>query len=133
MSTTSQIVLSIPPQAEFVSLVRLAASGVAHHCGFDIDVIEDIKVCISEVLNKAIATAYGEGTVPLTLIFDVRPGFFSVRINGNGLNGETLFASETDAFALAILNTLMDEVILSGDGSAAVRLVKVAERIGTDD
>ena len=133
MSTTSQIVLSIPPQAEFVSLVRLAASGVAHQCGFDIDVIEDIKVCISEVLNKAIATTSGEGTLPLTLVFDIRSGFFSVRISGNSLNGETLFASETDAFALAILSTLMDEVILSEDKTAAVRLVKTAERTGADD
>lgn len=132
MSKMSQIVLSIPPKAEFVSLVRLAVSGVAHQAGFDIDAIEDIKVCISEVLNKAIATEYGEGASPLTLTFDLAPGTLSVQIGGIGMDGGTLFASETDAFALAILDTLMDKVILSKVGSEAVRLVKTIERTDTD-
>ncbi len=132
MSKVSQIVLSIPPKAEYVSLVRLTVSGVAHQCGFDIDAIEDIKVCTSEVLNKAIATEYGEGSDPLVLTFDLMPGSIAVQIGGNGLNGETLFASDADAFALAILDTLMDKVILSGVGSAAVRLLKSTERTDAD-
>lgn len=132
MSMMSQVVLSIPPKAEFVSLVRLAVSGVAHQAGFDIDAIEDIKVCVSEVLNKAIATEFGKGTAPLALTFGLIPGSLSVQIGGIGLDGSTLFASDTDEFALAILNTLMDSVMLSSIGPEAVLLVKTVERTDTD-
>ena len=133
MSINSQIVLSIPPKAEFVSLVRLTASGVANQCGFDIDAIEDLKVCVSEVLNKAIAACSAEETVALSIAFEPTPEALSIRIGGGGVNGETLFGSESDAFALAILNTLMDEVVLSGDELAAVRLTKTTGRTGSDD
>jgi len=133
MSTNSRIVLSIPPKAEYVSLVRLTASGVANQCGFDLDCIEDLKVCVSEVLNKAIAAFGHEETAALSITFEPAVDSLAVLIGGNGLNGETLFASETDAFALAILDTLMDEVVLSGDETAAVRLVKTTGKTGTDD
>jgi serine/threonine-protein kinase RsbW len=55
MSNTEQIVLTFPGKADYVSLARLTTSGVASRCGFDMDAIEDLKVCVSEILNKIIA------------------------------------------------------------------------------
>jgi len=41
-------------RAEYVSIARLTAAGVANRVGFDIDAIEDIKVSLSEVCNRII-------------------------------------------------------------------------------
>ncbi len=132
MSTAAKIVLSIPPQAEWISLVRLTASGVANRCGFDIDTIEDIKVCVSEILNKVIDSSFASAGRSVSLSFEVLADSLAMEINGEGLHGTSLFPEEDD-FALAILDTLMDEVVLSDDGMAAVRLVKATGRAAADD
>lgn len=132
MSTASKIVLSIPPQAEWISLVRLASSGVASRCGFDIDTIEDIKVCVSEILNKVINSPFAATGRCVALSFEVLPGSLAMEFEGEGLHGTSLFP-ENDDFALAILDTLMDEVTLANDGKAAVRMVKATGRAAADD
>ena len=52
----STVVLTIPMRAEYVSIARLTAAGVANRLGFDIETIEDIKVSLSEVCNRIIST-----------------------------------------------------------------------------
>ena len=132
MSTATNIVLSIPPQAEWISLVRLTVSGVANRCGFDIDTIEDIKVCVSEILNKVIDSPFAASGHCVSLSFEVRPESMAMEIDGEGLHGASLFPAEDD-FALAIHDTLMDEVTLANEGKAAVRLVKATGRAASDD
>lgn len=124
MSKSEQIVLTFPAKADHVSLARLTASGVASKCGFDIDAIEDLKVCVSEILNKLIAADVTEVPSELRIAFSCLEKKLEIRIGAAGLAGRQLFASEEDAFALAILHTLMDEVNLSGEGIDAVLLVK---------
>lgn len=51
---TAIIELKIPVRAEYVSIARLTAAGVANRAGFDIEAIEDIKVALSEVCNRII-------------------------------------------------------------------------------
>ena len=55
-SGDSKVVLTIPMRAEYVSIARLTAAGVANRLGFDIETIEDIKVSLSEVCNRIIST-----------------------------------------------------------------------------
>ena len=52
------VVLTIPMRAEYVSIARLTAAGVANRAGFDIETIEDIKVSLSEVCNRIINAQY---------------------------------------------------------------------------
>jgi len=54
MKPLDTVSVLIPPKAEYVSIARLTASGIASRMGFDIDEIEDIKVSISEVINRMI-------------------------------------------------------------------------------
>ena len=124
MSKAEQIVLTFPAKADHVSLARLTASGVASKCGFDIDAIEDLKVCVSEILNKLIAVEGNKIPSDVHLSFSCLESALEIRIGAAGLTGQQLFVSEEDAFALAILHTLMDEVNLSGEGLDAVLLVK---------
>lgn len=133
MNGASQILLTIPPKADFISLVRLAVSGVASHCAFDIDEIEDIKVCVSEILTKIIAKNEPEGGFPLCVTFDPSGSALCICIGSEGLSGKELFSVDEDAFALAILDTLMDAVDLSGMGTEAVRLSKTMGRVQADD
>ncbi len=124
MNTTRQVALSIPSEAEYVSLARLTASGVANQCGFDIDSIEDIKVCVSEVLSQYISLS-DSTKKPITVVFDVSDKLCSITLTSEVVKSELLFTTETGQFAFAILGTLMDEVVLSKEETASVRLTKM--------
>ncbi|MCL2163122.1 MAG: ATP-binding protein [Oscillospiraceae bacterium] len=56
----SKIKLSLPLKAEYVSVARLTASGVANRAGFNFDAVEDIKVSVSEVCNRLINEREGK-------------------------------------------------------------------------
>lgn len=124
MSNAEQIVLTFPLKADHVSLARLTTSGVASQCGFDIDAIEDLKVCVSEILNKLIAHEGDSPNANARVAFSCSDTSLTIVIGTPGLQGEALFGSEEDILALSILHSLMDEVTLSGKDVDAVRLVK---------
>jgi|GEM_PF-1126995 len=52
-----RIDLKVPVKAEYVSLNRLVSSSLAALMGFDIEAIDDIKVCLGEVCNQCIQLA----------------------------------------------------------------------------
>lgn len=47
---------TLPAKAENLTILRLTTSAIASKMGFDIDKIEDLKLCVSEVCNIGIAT-----------------------------------------------------------------------------
>ncbi|QDX92367.1 hypothetical protein EEL32_15810 [Brevibacillus laterosporus] len=55
-----RIEISLPAKLDYVSIARLTISGVAHRMGFSIDVLEDLKLCVSEACANSILHAYPE-------------------------------------------------------------------------
>ncbi|RAP39116.1 histidine kinase [Candidatus Marinamargulisbacteria bacterium SCGC AAA071-K20] len=51
--------ITIPCSTEFVSIIRLAISGIAARMNFTVEDIEDIKISVSEACTNAIQHAYG--------------------------------------------------------------------------
>ncbi len=48
--------LCIPSQPEYVTTLRLVTASVGQHMGFDFDVIEDLRICVSEAVNYLLAS-----------------------------------------------------------------------------
>lgn len=63
--------MQVPCSSEFVGVIRLALSGVASRMNFPIDIIEDIKVSVSEACTNVIQHAYGENPNPEKDIIDI--------------------------------------------------------------
>tara|TARA_A100001015_G_C15025180_1_gene730088 strand:- start:1399 stop:1866 length:468 start_codon:yes stop_codon:yes gene_type:complete len=63
--------MQVPCSSEFVGVIRLALSGVASRMNFPIDVIEDIKVSVSEACTNVIQHAYGNTPNPEKDIIDI--------------------------------------------------------------
>ena len=68
--------IRVPPNPSLSRVVRLAASGVASLADFTVDVIDDIKIAVSEVLIALIEHGAGE---PVEIEFDVDEDAFTVR------------------------------------------------------
>ena len=107
MKSTDTVSVSIPLKAEYVSIARLTASGIANRAGFDIDTIEDIKVALSEVLGKVIEKQPSSDRINIDFVCQSD----GVRINMNIPDSiPDLFDNEDDKFALAIIRSLMDDM-----------------------
>src|SRR5215217_9741117 len=72
----AEVRLSIPPEARYLRLARLAASGVAADLDLPLDAIDDLRVAVDELSALLIDGA----EVPMELTFCVEGGW--LRITG---------------------------------------------------
>lgn len=49
---SNRIEILLPCKAEYVQILRLAAAGAANEAGFDLEVIDDVKILVSEIFNS---------------------------------------------------------------------------------
>jgi serine/threonine-protein kinase RsbW len=125
-SFSDRIELVLPFKAEYVSVARLVASGVCNRIGFDIEVIEDVKVAISEVCSK-IVNLGSEITDSYTIIFDISKDKLEVVYSCEDSSLKCIFEPENDGLALHIINAFMDSVELCTDNNYILAMSKVLE------
>ena len=121
MKSSDKVSLSVPLKAEYVSVVRLTASGIASRAGLDIDSIEDIKVALSEVMGKIIENQPSIDRITIDFVY---------QRDGIGINIDIpesmpdLFDNEDDKFALAIIKSLIDDMEMIKDDHVVITMVK---------
>lgn len=133
------IELKIPAKSEYISLGRLAVASVANRCGFNYDVIEDLKIVISEAITNAIKHAYlglDDGVVDIR--FTIFENYISVLVKDNGklakgsLPERTLAYSknvtsdtlEIGGLGLLLIKSLTDDVIIKVDKGLSIEMIK---------
>lgn len=115
---SSDVVLTVPAQTSFVSLVRTAASAVCAQADFTVDALDDLKLAVDEACALAIAAA---ADTDLTV---------TLRVTGQTVEVELLSVSSTgtpirtNTFAWTVLTALVDtvETRVSEDGLLSIRL-----------
>ncbi len=118
MSTDKNaIIIEIPAIKEYSRILRLSAAGAADACGFDIDLIEDVKVIVSEVFSAILETD-GKGAVfsflPLSGKLEI-----SIRTCGN----EPVLKGANE-MTLPILKALAGSVEAGDDGGLKLVIEK---------
>mgnify|MGYP000958533322 CR=1 FL=1 len=126
MKPLDTVSVLIPPKAEYVSIARLTASGIASRMGFDIDEIEDIKVSISEVINRMIDK--GIPSDGINIDFHLFSDYIRIDFRLSGSSPRDTFEGEEDGFAFEIIRALMDEVILNTNDQVQLSMTKKLER-----
>ena len=120
--TKDIIELSIPRKPDYISLVRLTTSGIAHSMGLNIDDIEDIKVCIGEACINSLSHKDSE---EIKLVFEVTEEKLTIKVNN--VIEET--SSELEKFkelelGLLIIKSLMDEVYFNEFGIEMIKCIE---------
>lgn len=127
MENASDIIeLILPFKAEYVSAARLLASGVASRIGLDIDVIEDIKVAISEVCNKLVQLG-SRKVLNYKIIFIIFSDKLTVKFDCEDKSLRCVFESKEDELGISIINALMDDVELCSNNEYILSMTKVLE------
>lgn len=122
--TDDHIQLQLPFKAEYVSIARLTASGVANRLGFDIESIEDIKVAISEVCNKLVSTGSTLAT-QYQIDFGITEKCLTVSFACSDSCLKCDFYEDKEAeLGISLITALMDEVEFSTSETFLLSLKK---------
>lgn len=117
-----KISLNIPAKPDYISLIRLTSSSIAHNTGFNIEEIEDIKVSIGEACVNVINLSDVD---EISIRYIVEKNKITVKVNDmvedidNELNN-----SQEAKLGLLIIKSLMDEVIFTKDGIEMTKYIE---------
>lgn len=117
-----QIVLTIPAQAEFLRLARLAAADVGSRCGLAYEEVDDLRIAIDELCHAIMPGAEVSATNPRSLEIRFTLLGDRVMIEATCANDATPGLNE---LSTAILAAVVDEHELSSAaGQSRFRMVK---------
>lgn len=123
---TDTVELILPFKAEYVSVARLTASGIANRIGFDLETIEDIKVAIAEVCNKMVNVGSRIESC-YKIIFKISGNSLVIIFDCRDKSLKCLFESGEDELGVYIINALMDSVEFCSEESHLLSMSKVLE------
>ena len=129
--------LTIPAKPEYITLGRLALTGIARLRSESVsaEVLGDLKLALTEACTNSVRHAYGEDTGLVHIVYELHSDRLVVEVSdsGEGFDPTTgNFAGlDTDELAegglgIAIIEALSDELEIGegDDGGSRLRFVK---------
>ena len=131
------ITLTIPAKAEYITLGRLALTGIARirQEPLSPEVLGDLKLALTEACTNSVRHAYGDGDGLVEILYELHEDRLVVEVSdeGEGFEPRAGGASQEDqeelaegGLGIAIIEALSDEFeIREGDrGGSRLRFVK---------
>jgi serine/threonine-protein kinase RsbW len=136
---TRTVKLTIPAKAEYITLVRLALSGLSHLRPLDEETLGDLKLAVTEACSNSVRHAYRDGREgSVDVIYELHPDRLVVEVHDEGDGFVTANAVATRAaelteggLGIAIIRELADELELGpgADGKGSrLRFVKFIQQ-----
>jgi serine/threonine-protein kinase RsbW len=125
--------LTIPAKPEYITLVRLALTGLRRVGRYSDETLADLKLAVTEACSNSVRHAYGEGrdgTVKIDYELHADRLVVEVSDDGAGFDPRTWERERGElsegGLGLAIIRSLTDELELSngGERGSRLRLVK---------
>jgi serine/threonine-protein kinase RsbW len=121
--------LQIPARAEYITLGRLALTGLSRLQQLSDETLADLKLALTEACSNSVRHAYRDGRVGVVEIdYDLRPDRLVVEISDDGPGFEYVEADGEDSelteggLGLAIIRSISDEFELSQRDGGGSRL-----------
>jgi serine/threonine-protein kinase RsbW len=129
--------LTIPAKAEYITLGRLALTGIARLSAepFTPEVLGDLKLALTEACTNSVRHAYAGGEGIVEILYELHSDHLVVEVSDHGEGfeppaklGSALTASELKegGLGIAIIEALADEFEIRerADGGSRLRFVK---------
>jgi serine/threonine-protein kinase RsbW len=128
--------LRIPARAEYVTLARLALSGLADIASLSEEVLADLKLALTEAVSNSVRHAYADGAGFVSIAYELRAGTIAIEVVDDGegfdpdrpplLEGEELTEG---GLGIAIIRTIADEFELQSRPGARGSRLRFAKRL----
>lgn len=125
--------LCIPAKPEYISLGRLALTGLSRLRSFPEDVLADLKLALTEACTNSVRHAYDGGEGMVEILYELHDDRLVVEVTdtGEGFEYDELEPEETDELSegglgIAIIQALADELEIGrpNGGGSRLRFVK---------
>ncbi len=125
--------LTIPAKAEYITLGRLALTGLARLRPFPQDVLGDLKLALTEACTNSVRHAYAGAGGVVEIVYELYPDRLVVEVadTGEGFEPPTDTTDEPDELSegglgIAIIQALADDVEIGprDGGGSRLRFVK---------
>jgi serine/threonine-protein kinase RsbW len=126
--------LTIPAKAEYITLCRLALTGLSRLRPFGDETLADLKLALTEACSNSVRHAYAEGDGRVEIVYELHPDRLEIEVTDDGTGFEPGSRIESDGelseggLGIAIIRAIADEFELesgpSGTGSR-LRFVKL--------
>ena len=115
MAGSQTVRLSIPAKAEYITLVRLALSGLSHLRPLSEEALGDLKLAVTEACTNSVRHGYpgGEGTVDI--VYELQPDRLVVEVADDGPGFDAVGDRPNDenlaegGLGIAIIRAVSDE------------------------
>jgi len=133
-SLDQAIRLVIPAKPEYVSLARLALTGLSRLRELDPETLADLKLAITEATSNSVRHAYSDGAGTVEVLYDLQPDRLVIEVSDDGEGFDYDYDREPAAadiedelteggLGIAIIKTIADEFELGrGPGGRGSRL-----------
>jgi serine/threonine-protein kinase RsbW len=112
--------LTIPARAEYITLCRLALTGIARVRALSEEVLADLKLALTEAASNSVRHAYGDdGTGVVEISYELLPDKLVIEVSDEG-----------EGFDLAEAEGAPEELSEGGLGIAIIRAIADVVEIG---
>ena len=127
--------LTFPARAEYITLCRLALTGISRLHPFSDEVLADLKLALTEAASNSVRHAYaGDGTGVVHVVYELHPDRLEIEVMDEGAGFESAPGRGDDAeplseggLGIAIIRAIADDVQIgrqpNGKGSR-LRFIK---------
>ena len=127
---TRSIRLRIPAKPEYITLCRLALTGLAQLRAMSEETIADLKLALTEAVSNSVRHAYGAHGGHVEITYELRPDRLGIEVvdDGEGFDPDEAPSFEggelsEGGLGIAIIRTIADEFeIRSRPGARGSRL-----------
>jgi len=115
--------LTIPAKPEYITLSRLALSGLARVRALPEETLADLKLALTEACSNSVRHAYGDGEGHVAISFELRDDRLIVEVADDGtgfepavpgVNGDEGAELSEGGLGIAIIRSIADEVEIGG-------------------
>lgn len=131
----SALVLTMPARADNIVFCRLALSGLARSHAIDQEVIDDMKLALTEACSNSVRHAYqdGAGEVSVRITLDEVRLAIEVEDAGDGFSVEAPPAVppvlDGGGMGLALIRALSDELVIGPGADGHGSIVRFSKNI----
>jgi serine/threonine-protein kinase RsbW len=124
--------LTIPAKPEYITLGRLALTGLSRLRPLEDETLADLKLALTEACSNSVRHAYADGEGLVEILFELHPDRLVIEVADDGGGFDPAAGRGDDALAegglgIAIIRAVADELEIgtraSGEGSR-LRFVK---------
>lgn len=128
--------LTIPAKAEYITLSRLALSGLSRVRSLPEDTLADLKLALTEACSNSVRHAYDGGEGHVDISFELHDDRLVVEVADDGTGFEPAAAGKAQGeelaeggLGIAIIRSIADEVEIDGGAGGRGSRLRFVKRL----